>query len=216
MRKVYTVKRVRFADVDTEGFWESIPAAALTERPWEEFTYHPATNARLVMSEKGFHLLMTSRESFLRAEETNLNAGVCEDSCMEFFFMPAPEKSKSYVNIEMNPKGVYHCGMGTGRHERWFPSTEANRCLNIKAGTETGKVECVETEQLWWVRYDLPWVYLDSLFGKDTYESGKVMRGNFYKCGDSTVHVHYNTWSGIGLPKPDYHCPDWFGELVIE
>jgi len=216
MRKSYTVKKVNFAEVDKEGFWENIPAAELSERPWKEYEYHPEVNAKLVMSEKGFHLLMVAKETFLRTQMDKLNDAVCTDSCMEFFFIPAPEKNKSYINIEMNAKGVYHIGMGEGRSNRWFPDVKLNDMMNIKAGTESGDFECSEKEQLWWVRYDLPFEYITEVFGEDEYPSGKVMRGNFYKCGDHTGHPHYAVWSNIELPHPDYHCPELFGELVIE
>jgi hypothetical protein len=41
------------------------------------------------------------------------------------------------------------------------------------------------------------------------------MRGNFYKCGDKTIHPHYGCWSPIELPKPDFHCSDFFGEIIL-
>jgi hypothetical protein len=36
---------------------------------------------------------------------------------------------------------------------------------------------------------------------------------NFYKCGDNCSRAHYLSWSPIGLLKPDFHCPEFFGKL---
>ncbi|MDR0629482.1 MAG: hypothetical protein LBG24_07600 [Treponema sp.] len=30
------------------------------------------------------------------------------------------------------------------------------------------------------------------------------MRGNFYKCGDKTLRLHYGCRSPIDLPEPDF------------
>ena len=46
--------------------------------------------------------------------------------------------------------------------------------------------------------------------------SGKKLRANFYKCGDRMPVKHYVTWNPIGWPQPDYHRPEYFGELVFE
>ena len=32
---------------------------------------------------------------------------------------------------------------------------------------------------------------------------------------DKTAHPHYLSWSPIGTEKPDFHRPEFFGELVL-
>ncbi len=212
MKKIYTIRKFPSGEIEKEGFWENVEPARLDERPWKEYGYQPACEARLVMSEKGFHLLFSTEESFIRAEVTEYNGLVCADSCVEFFFAPRPEISMKYINLEMNPRGVYHCGVGEGRYDRYFPRERPE----VRGWTQSGKLECTAAPQRWFVRANLTFDYLDAVFGRGDYSSGRVLRGNFYKCGDETVHPHYCCWSGVGLPEPDYHCPDWFGELVLE
>ena len=43
--------------------------------------------------------------------------------------------------------------------------------------------------------------------------SGLVMRANFYKCGDLLRTPHFLSWSPIDLPRPQFHCPQYFGEI---
>jgi hypothetical protein len=38
---------------------------------------------------------------------------------------------------------------------------------------------------------------------------------NFYKCGDKCMHPHYLSWSPIGLPEPNFHCPEFFGKINL-
>ncbi len=215
MKKIYIIKKIRYEELSAPSFWDGVVPAQLTERPWKEYEYHPETCGKLVMSEKGFHLRLETKESFIRAEMTEDNSPVCTDSCMEFFFMPAPENVRDYLNLEVNPKGVIFSAVGGGRHERRFTQAQDNKALNISTDVEGG-LECVEEPRRWSVRADIPFEFLEKYFGRAEYRSGKHMPGNFYKCGDKTVHEHYCCWNHIGLPKPDYHCPDWFGELVIE
>jgi hypothetical protein len=40
--------------------------------------------------------------------------------------------------------------------------------------------------------------------------------GNFYKCGDMTNEPHFVTWNPVKTEKPDYHRPEFFGNLLFE
>ena len=44
----------------------------------------------------------------------------------------------------------------------------------------------------------------------------KFCRANFYKCGDKLPEPHFISWSAIHSPEPDFHLPDFFGELYFE
>jgi hypothetical protein len=39
---------------------------------------------------------------------------------------------------------------------------------------------------------------------------------NFYKCGDETPEPHFLSWNPIDLPKPNFHVPQFFGQLELE
>jgi hypothetical protein len=42
----------------------------------------------------------------------------------------------------------------------------------------------------------------------------KIM-GNFCKCADDTDFPHYVSWNPIDTPAPDFHCPEFFGEMFF-
>ena len=44
----------------------------------------------------------------------------------------------------------------------------------------------------------------------------EAIKANFYKCADETTTPHYLSWSLIATTEPDFHCPEYFGELVFE
>ena len=66
------------------------------------------------------------------------------------------------------------------------------------------------------VGYFFSFEVLDKLFGKVDYVSGYTFKGNFYKCGDETDYPHFGMWNPVGTEKPDFHRPEYFGELIIE
>jgi hypothetical protein len=39
--------------------------------------------------------------------------------------------------------------------------------------------------------------------------------GNFYKCADATDQPHYVSWNPIKTEKPDFHRPEFFGEIYL-
>jgi hypothetical protein len=39
--------------------------------------------------------------------------------------------------------------------------------------------------------------------------------GNFYKCADGTDSKHYVTWSPVKTDIPDFHRPEFFGDLYF-
>ena len=42
-----------------------------------------------------------------------------------------------------------------------------------------------------------------------------IRLGNFYKCADETMNPHFVSWSPIDLPEPNFHCPEFFGEIYL-
>lgn len=40
--------------------------------------------------------------------------------------------------------------------------------------------------------------------------------GNFYKCADGSFNPHYVSWNPIATEQPDFHQPDFFGDLIVK
>ena len=48
-----------------------------------------------------------------------------------------------------------------------------------------------------------------------TPHSGLRLRGNFYSCGDLSPAPYYAAWSEVDTGTPDFHRPEYFGELLL-
>lgn len=175
---------------------------------WMDNGYTPKSQAWVVFVKgEGFHVRMRSYEKNPKATFKNYMDMVCEDACMEFFFNFNPEDGDTYVNFECNPLGTVNSSKGEGRH---------GRCPVKEFWGEMPEVIAKVEEDYWQIEYCLDLERLEKVFGKINIEKGAVYRGNFYKCGDNTAYEHYGTWNPVDRAEPDYHCPDQFGELVLD
>lgn len=180
--------------------------AGVTTFPWN-CAYRPETAAQVLALEDAFAVRMRTDETNPRTEVKELNGPVYTDSCMEFFFMPDPEHSKEYINWEFNSAGVLFLSVGTDRYDR--------KNLEIKNYAGLFQVETRVTKDGWEVGWRIPCEFLKEYFPCFQIRDGGRMRGNFYKCADKAERPHYGCWAPIGLPAPDFHCPDFFGDLIL-
>ena len=142
-------------------------------------------------------------EQDIRAEHTAPLSMVCEDSCLEFFFMP--EGEERYLNFEINPNGCLHIGFGRNRNDRERIVPENPEKLF--------RIRTARTAEGWETRYRIPAAFLRKYFPGFAFSG--IMKANVYKCGDKTVHPHYLAWQPVGTPTPDYHRPEYFGEMAF-
>ncbi len=57
-----------------------------------------------------------------------------------------------------------------------------------------------------------------SIYSLSKFDSlgGRSVKANFYKCGDELPEPHYLSWNPINLEKPNFHTPDFFGDIYFE
>lgn len=200
---MYTVKRISNdikPTVDSK-VWETAEVAEVTTKNWDCFTYVPNTEARVLYNDKGLFVLFSTDEKPLLARQTKQNSAVCEDSCMEFFFRPN-ENDPRYMNFEFNPFGTMYCAVRTCRHDPVHPS-EDKYFFNVESRVDEDK---------WSLFFHVPFAFMDEKVGGHT----SKMFGNFFKCSEENVEPHWLTWCPISTEKPDYHRPEFFGELLLE
>ena len=188
----------------TELDWDKAETAKIDTFKW--FTdYKPETYCKLLaLKDKGIAAKYFCHEKNPKAVYTKFYEDVYKDSCMEFFF--AFKKGGKYVNCEMNSNGAALIGVGEERNNR----------VRLDKITNPPEVKAAVYENYWTVEvfFDIP--TLQAIFGDISLEKGTVLYGNFYKCGDKTQHEHYGMWSEVGTDSPNFHCPEFFGELIIK
>ena len=65
----------------------------------------------------------------------------------------------------------------------------------------------------WWAAVAISFRTLSELIGRTVAPAaGDAWKGNFYRCGGKT-DPQFACWSPIEFPRPDFHRPEFFGEL---
>lgn len=178
---------------------------------WPEFPYAPDVKFRIAHTGDSLLVHYKVTEQSVRAVAPADNGRVWEDACAEFFVMP--QDDGVYYNFECN------CA-GTLLIEGGAPGSREHAPLEVVATVDRwaslGRVPFDERvgECNWELALVIP---VTALFKHDVKDvSGMSVRANFYKCGDLLQTPHFLSWSPIDLPKPCFHCPEFFGQLDLE
>ena len=179
--------------------------------PWPEYSYKPDVRFNIGYRATDIFLKYYVQEEYIRAVYSNSNENVWEDSCVELFISHLNESI--YYNFEFNCIGTCLVKKGISRNNRFF--FEPSRIQNIKTKSSLGRNTFTEKKGKF--SWDLTIAIPLALFFDDEVKGlkGKKMSANFYKCGDSLSKPHFVTWNTIDTDNPDFHRPEYFGEIYF-
>lgn len=148
----------------------------------------------------------------LRAVTTEDQGPVWEDSCVEFFCQVPGEQH--YMNFETNCIGAMVASRRLGRAEDVQPLPPEEMALIGRRCTYPREA-FAEKDGLfrWEVELRIP---LRLIFRNRAPQFPQKLQVNFYKCADKTKRPHFVSWQPIDLPQPNFHCPEFFGEIILQ
>ena len=148
----------------------------------------------------------------LRAVTTEDQGPVWEDSCVEFFCRVPGEPY--YMNFETNCIGAMVASRRRGKTEDVQPLPPEEMAQIVRRCTFPREV-IEERDGLfrWEVELRIP---LSLIFRNRPPQFPQPLQANFYKCADKTKKPHFLSWQPISLPNPNFHCPEFFGEIVLD
>lgn len=176
---------------------------------WKAYDYKPDVQFAIAYGDTAIYLKYFVTESYFKAEMTEPNQNVYEDSCVEFFV--SPEKDGLYYNFEFNAIGT--CLLGTGHGRADSRRADPAHIEKIRKYSSLGSTPVGERtgEFSWDLTLTIPFEVFFHHTVKDL--KGKSFRANFYKCGDKLSVPHYVSWNPIETENPDFHRPEYFGEI---
>ena len=206
---------VPFIESDDLSTIIPVNAARLTLQNcnWEnEFPYKPATEVALWHNGSNLFIHYDVDEKYILASCGCDNDKVSNDSCVEFFIS---FDNDGYYNLEANCIGRILLSHRKSRKENVVyadSSTLENISRVATLGNDT--FEMRNSEGKWGLILKIP----VSTFFKHSFDSFKGLKGrcNIYKCGDHLPVPHYLSWAPIDTPSPDFHRPEFFGQIIFE
>lgn len=185
---------------------------SISEVNWERFPYKPKVEFSIAYTESELMIKYFVTEDFFKAEMTETNQNVFEDSCVEFFFSPSDDGI--YYNLEFNGIGTCLVGMGASRSDRIRIDPDIIGTIRRKSSAGEKPVSRITGGFTWELVAAIPWEVFYK--HKIIVTEGSQFRANFYKCGDKLETPHYLTWNRIPTEKPDFHRPEYFGTIVLK
>lgn len=180
---------------------------------WKKYPYRPTVSFRIAHSNNEIWLKYYVEEKNIMATVTDTNGAVHKDSCVEFFFDPLGDGN--YYNFEFNCIGTTHLAFGAGRSDRQFLAPETIEAyIGVQSSLGTKILTERTADHSWEMTVVIPAKILGHNPGIKL--KGLSAKGNFYKCGDATAAPHYLSWNPIRTENPDFHRPEFFGNLVFE
>lgn len=189
--------------LETQGVRQAIDCV-----DWpNEFPYKPIVSFSIARDNQYLYIDYFVRGNYLLAVNSTDNSPVWQDSCVEFFIQIPGEKY--YYNFEFNCIGTALAARRTSRSDAEHFSPE--KMARIKRYSTVGNKPFREMEGLftWGLLVAIPF----DLVGLDGEHLPEAVAANFYKCADGSSLPHYLSWSPIPVEKPDFHRPEYFGEL---
>ena len=191
---------------------ESCSYNAIDVLNWpSSFDYKPDTKFAIAYSDDSLFIHFRVEENNIKALYSNDQEPVWQDSCVEFF-CAMPEQN-FYYNFEFNCIGTCIATAREGREKNVRPLV-ADQLKQIERYASLGSQPFGERigKTAWEICVKIPFTILGINKGDSL---PKAFRANFYKCGDETAVPHYVSWSPINTAAPDFHCPEFFGEIHL-
>ncbi len=172
----------------------------------EEYPYAPNVKFHIAHSDKAIAVMFEVEEEHIKAVTLDSNGPVWEDSCVEFFVRNP--KGEGYFNFEINCAGTALAAFRLSRNEAEHFAEEKIAQIRRFGSLPHEKINNTEGGA-WWLVEVIPF----ELLGLE--EAPESIAANLYKCGDNCNKTHFLSWSPIALPKPNFHCPEFFGTIEL-
>lgn len=220
-RPEYTIQHASATPV-LDGAWDGpawgdVPVVSIDRFHPASSNHRPKTHAKVLYDESVLYVMFHVKDRYVRATREDLNARVCNDACVEFFFEPKP--GAGYFNFEMNCLGTLYASYVEDPARTPEGLAKATKLFNRHAEMmqvyhSVPEVVFPERQEplTWLVEYSIPLVVLEEFAGALGDPAGQTWRGNFYKCAEDNSHPHWASWAPIGEPL-NFHVPEYFAAL---
>ena len=208
--KVPYLETLDVLDLSSVGFlMEKAQRESIDVVNWEEYSYKPIVAFDIARSKVNLYIRYFVKGNSLKALYETDGSPVYQDSCVEFFMKRVNDPN--YYNFEFNCIGTCDAARRTSRDIKTSLSQEEYKSIIRLPSVRRRAFEEIKGIHTWNLIVVIPL----KLMGLDPSNLPEKILGNFYKCADETMNPHFVSWSPIDLPEPNFHCPEFFGEIYL-
>jgi len=197
--------------------WQKIQAIQFQNHMGQLPGFVPQVHLKMMYNDESLFVIFKVDDQFVRCITDKINGPVYEDACVEFFFAPDKNYPNRYFNLEVNCGGtaLFHYNTIARKEKVHLTDEEIN---HVEIAHSLPKIVDPEIKEpvTWTIEYRIPIDILKKYSQIDIPEKGTRWKANFYKIAESGSNIHFITWTQVNLPKPDFHQPEFFGEIVFD
>jgi len=173
--------------------------------PWAAYRYKPSCKFAIAHSNDHIFIKFYVVEDDILVRFMQPNDKVYQDSCVEFFISFNGEAE--YYNLEFNAIGTCYLGYGSAKNREVAD-------VEIVKKIKTSFLLYSDKDKIKW---ELTLLIPNSVFYRHNSPplSLSTARANFFKCGDDLPVPHYLAWNNIEAAEPNFHLPEFFGDLTF-
>ena len=197
--------------------WQAVPPLRITHYMGDKPNFEPVVTAKMQYDTAHLYVIFRVQDRFVRVLTQDINGPVWEDACVEFFFAPNTAQPTHYFNLETNAGGTPLMQYSTVARQEVTPlPTKSIQAIEIAHSLPQRIDPEIKDSVTWTLEYRIPLEMLQQHAVVTTPEPGVVWHANFYKIAENNTNPHYMTWAPIDLPAPNFHAPQFFGELKFQ
>ncbi len=191
-------------------YMDNMERQDLTNTSWPNYLSTVEANFSIGHKSEWLFIKFRVKEANLKVKTSTINGPVNKDNCVEFF-VKFPNQQE-YYNLEFNCLGVGKVAYGKERLGREFLSESYIKDIKIDFQLKYQNTETINP-----LKWEILMMIPAKLFCFSNIKSfiGININANFYKCGDDLPDAHFLTWNAIETAEPDFHQPNFFGEVKL-
>ena len=180
--------------------------------PWDAQTgAKQKTTARILWDDDYLYVGYECEDADIVALRTERDDPTYLDDAVEFFVNPKPSQTAVYFGLEMNARGVlYDYLMSNARYAFKRFNMQGVLLATFLKGTLNARGD---KDQGWSLEVAIPWANFEELSKRPN--PGDVWTANLNRWDGVEPDRRLSMWSNSGLPQPNPHAPDRFGQLVF-
>jgi hypothetical protein len=200
--------------------WEPAETILLGHFHPRSSLHRPVATAKMMHDNQNVYVAFKVHDQFVRCVHDRYQSSVYQDSCVEFFVEPSADAG--YFNFEVNCGGamlLYYIEDPAPAPQALFRKfcqvpAELGQQVRIRSSLPSRVEPEIADPVTWTVQIAVPRAVFEAFLGPVGDWSGKLWRGNFFKCGDLTSHPHWASWSPIG-EELRFHDPRRFAPILM-
>jgi hypothetical protein len=193
--------------------WKDVESLLINNFKGNIPSFRPIVYMKMMYDEANLYLIFKVKDKYVRCINTEINGDVWEDSCVEFFFAPNLEYSNNYFNLEINCGGTPLMFYNEPNKDYKPLPVELIKGIKIAHSLPVRIDSEIKENITWTLEYKLPLSIINKYLEFEEPKKGVIWKVNFHKIAENNSNPHYITWSPIGGEEPNFHQPEYFGNI---